>query len=109
MYNFIDVNEVSAGAFLPAEALMLNGEYIEDLIEGYRTLSVTGREALSPELNTYETGVRDGAKLLNRRYPARIITVKYQLIAASSEAFREAYNKLGDILNRINSSRELLL
>ena len=99
MYEFIDVNEVSAGAYLPAEALMLNGEYIENLIDGYRTLAVTGREALTPELNTFETGIRDGAKLLNRRYPARTIIVKYQLIAKSNEAFREAYNKLGEILN----------
>ena len=103
MYKFTDVNEVSAGAYLPAEALMLNGEYIENLIDGYRTLSVTGREALSPELITYETGVRDGARLLNKRFSIRIITVKYQLIAKSNEAFREAYNKLGKILNVENA------
>ena len=99
MYNFIDVAEVQEGSFIPAEALKINGEFIENQIEGYRTLYVKGREALSPELDYFETGVRDGSIFKNKRYPARIITVGYQLIAADNEAFREAYNKLGSILN----------
>lgn len=99
MYKFVDTNEVSEGALLPSEALKLNGEYIENLIEGYRTLTVSGREALSPELETFDTGIRDGSTLKSKRYPARYIIVKYQLIAESNEAFREAYNKLGGILN----------
>ena len=99
MYNFIDVNEASEQVVLPSEALQINGEYIENLISGYRTLNVSGREGLSPELDTYETGVRDGSTLKNKRFPARYITVAYQLIAESNEAFREAYNKLAYILN----------
>ncbi len=99
MYNFIDVNEASENVVLPSEALRINGEFIEDQIEGYRTLNVSGREALSPDVETYTTGVRDGSKIKNRRYPERIITVTYQLAAESNEAFREAYNKLGRILN----------
>lgn len=99
MYNFIDVTEQASEVVLPSEALKFNGEYIENLIPGYRTLNVKGREALSPELTTYETGIRDGAKLRSKRYPARIITVKYQLIADSNEAFREAYNRLASILD----------
>lgn len=103
MYKFIDTNENSAGVLLPAEAMQINGEYIENLIDGYRTLSVEGREALSPELSTYETGIRDGAGLLSKRYPARTIIIKYQLICKTSEEFREAYNKLGGILNVENA------
>ena len=63
MYEFIDVNEVQEGSRLPSEALQLNGEYIENIIDGYRTQHVSGREALSQELETYEVGVRDGEKL----------------------------------------------
>ena len=102
-YNFIDTMETSDGAFLPSEALQINGEFIEDLIDGYRTLNVTGREALSAELDTYTVGVRDGAYIKSKRYPARTITVKYQLIAESNEAFREAYNQLAKILNVENA------
>ena len=99
MYSFVDTTEVSDGALLPAEALKINGKYIENLIPGYRTLSVSGREALSPEIETYETGIRDGSTLKSKRYPERIIIVKYQLIAEDAQAFRAAYNKLGGILD----------
>ena len=99
MYNFIDVNEASESVVLPSEALRINGDYIEELIPGYRTLNVSGREALSPELDYFETGSRDGSTLNNKRFPARTIIVKYQLIAESSEAFRDAYNQLAYILN----------
>ena len=99
MYNFIDVIETSEGASLPSEALKINGEFIEDLIEGYRTLSVVGREALSPEIFTAETGIRDGSTLRGKRYPARIIRITYQLIAATNEEFRAAYNMLAHILD----------
>ena len=99
MYSFIDTTESQGSADLPSEALKLNGEYIENQIEGYRTLYVTGREILSQELTTYETGIRDGSNLSYRRYPSRIITVGYQLIAEDNDAFREAYNKLNALLD----------
>ena len=102
MYKFIDTTEVSE-RWLPSEALKLNGQYIEDQIAGYRTLNVAGREALSPDVATYNTGIRDGSKAKGKRYPERIITVKYQIIAESNEAFREAFNKLGRILDVENA------
>ena len=99
LYKFRDVNEELTQEYIPAEALQINGELIETQIEGYHTLYVQGREALSPEINTYEIGTKNGEIRKNKRYPARTITVGYQLIAESAEAFREAYNKLGRILN----------
>ena len=103
MYNFRDTTEFSEGAILPSEAMSINGIYIENIIAGYRTLQVQGREALSPEIETTETGIRDGSRLASKRYPARIITITYQLIAESNEAFREAYNQLAKILNVENA------
>lgn len=99
MYSFIDTTESQSSADLPSEALKINGVYIENEISGYRTLYVSGREAMSPELTTYETGIRDGALMQNKRYPPRTITVGYQLITKSTSAFREAYNKLNQLLN----------
>lgn len=98
-YTFIDTTETSDGFILPSEAMQINGEYIENLISGYRTLSVSGREALSPELVSFAVGKKDGSTLQNKRYPERVITVKYQLVCASNEEFRNAYNQLGKILN----------
>ena len=99
MYSFVDTTESPGGTQLPSEALKLNGEYIENQIDGYRTLYVTGREILSQELTTYETGIRDGSNLSYRRYPSRTITVGYQLIAEDNESFREAHNKLNALLD----------
>lgn len=99
MYSFVDTTESQGSADLPSEALKLNGEYIENQIDGYRTLYVTGREILPQELTTYETGIRDGSNLSYRRYPSRIIAVGYQLIAEDNDAFREAYNRLNALLD----------
>lgn len=103
MYNFVDVNSASEGFVLPSEAMAINGQYIEDLISGYRTLNVTGREALSPDVSEFEVGIRDGSTLKGKRYPSRIITVTYQLNAKSNEEFREAFNQLGAILDVKNA------
>lgn len=103
MYEFRDTTAASGSVLLPSEALQINGEFIEELIPGYRTLNVKGREALSPELEYYETGTRDGSTLKSKRYPARVITVKYQIIAESNTAFRDAFNKLAGILNVENA------
>ena len=45
IYEFTDTIEQPGVLPLPAEALQINGEYIENLIDGYRTLSVQGRES----------------------------------------------------------------
>lgn len=103
MYEFIDTIESSEGTSLPSEAVKINGEFIENQIEGYRTLTVEGREALSPEISFFDTGIRDGSTMKGKRYPARTIRVTYQLIAKTNEEFRAAYNKLGQILDVVDA------
>ena len=99
MYNFVDTNGYAEGTSLPSEALKINGVYLENKVTGYRTLYVKGREMLAPDIETYETGVRDGSTLQSKRFPARTITVGYQLIASSAEAFRAAFNALNAALD----------
>lgn len=98
MYEFIDIMEI-AESDLPSEALQLNGEYLEDIIPGYRTLTVSGREALNKVIKSFETGIRHGTTLQSSRYPERIITVTYQILTKTNEEFREAYNILGSLLS----------
>ena len=99
MYTFIDSTEnKNSGSSLPGEALQFNGRYLENLIEGYRTLYVSGRELLAPELNTLELAKRHGSVYRNRRYPSRVITVGFQLIAPTNKEFRERFNILNGIL-----------
>ena len=99
MYNFVDTNGYAEGTSLPSEALKINGAYLEHTVTGYRTLYVKGREMLAPDIETYETGVRNGSTLQSKRFPARTITVGYQLIASSAEAFRAAFNALNAALD----------
>lgn len=104
MYRFEDTTiRNRTETDLPSEAMKINGVYLEDEIPGYRTLYVLGREMLSPELSAYETGIRDGSTLQSKRYPARTITVGYQLIAEDNTAFRDAYNALNRLLNVENA------
>ena len=97
-YEFIDLDQTADASF-PAEAMEINGTYLEDAIAGYRTLYVKGREALTAELTTFETGIRDGQTLQTKRYPARTIIVGYQIIAPDALTFRDYYNQLADILD----------
>ena len=100
MYAFVDtVNSGIAGTNLPAEAMSYNGVYLENEIDGYRTLSVTGRELMESEVTHTEIDGMDGSYYRYKTTPARTITVKYQLRARGSREFREAYNKMNKLLS----------
>lgn len=103
MYEFTDTNRQPGASPRPAEALQINGVYLEDLVPGYRTLTVQGREAMTAEVETVAAGRRDGSVYLSRRYPERVIRVRYQLISDNAEDFRTAYNILADALNLENA------
>ena len=99
LYSFHDTTGAAADSGYPAEAMLFNGTYIEDQIAGYRTLSVSGRENISVNLTDTSVGNMDGSIYMRKRYTPRTITVNYQLLCASPEAFRRAYNKLNEILD----------
>lgn len=118
MYGFVDTTGPQPEDKLPAEALKLNGKYIEKLddekpddeksddeksVVGYRTLYVSGRELLESEIDDYQVGNSDGTRYRGKRYPPRIITVTYQLVAKDAQAFRASYNKLNRILDVENA------
>ena len=83
----------------PAEAMKIDGHYIEDLIPGYQTLQVGGRELLKQDAKSNPIGISDGEMLEYVRNPSREITVEYQLIAADEKSFRTAFYKLSGILH----------
>ena len=98
MYRFTDVTE-KGSTMLPSEALRINGKYIEELVKGYKTLNVKGRELLLSDIDEYSTGGADGTSMRRRKYPARVITVTFQLIAETNEEYRRAFEKLNAVLN----------
>lgn len=99
LYDFTDTQEVPKLRGLPSEALMINGIFIENLIEGYTTISTVGRELIKKEISSEVIGSTDGAFFDYSRIPDRIITVRFKLEASNSEDFRNKFNKLNEVLN----------
>lgn len=100
MYNFVDTIQASAESRqLPAEALQINGEYIENQIEGYQTLYVTGRELSESEINETQIGNATGTEYQGKRNVQRTITVGFQLLCSTPEEFTEKFNTLNGILD----------
>ena len=87
-------------ADLPIEAVSINGQFIEDLISGYKTVITKGREALELSLDTYNTNTADGEKIRGSRYPARTIIVDFALTGTSLPDLRSKLTRLNEILSR---------
>lgn len=99
MYKFVDTISKQSATELPSEALCINGKYIENEIEGYRTLSVEGRELLESEVLSTQIGNQDGRRYRQKRDESRIIQVNYQILSNSPEEFREKFNKLMGLIS----------
>lgn len=99
MYEFIDINEAQSSSSLPPEAMSYNGVFLENEIVGYKTLNVSGRELMEAEVSDKSIEGINGSQYYSKRYPSRTITVTYQLIAETNEAFRSAFNKLNRLLD----------
>lgn len=74
---------------LSAEALTFAGVCLDRELPGYRTLSVSGRDGMRYEQNTEESEGWQG-----RKKTARTLTVTYQILSDSPEAYRETLNRL---------------
>ncbi|QPC23089.1 phage tail family protein [Lacticaseibacillus paracasei subsp. tolerans] len=101
MYDFRETTPFtgSDGNQHPAEAMLIDGQYIEDLIPGYSTLQVSGRELLSQSIEKQTIGKSDGEFIQYARNPSREIVVGYRLAAADNLSFRQAFYKLNSILH----------
>lgn len=100
MYDFIDITESQTGNDLPSEAINVNGEYVEELLTGYRTLYTEGREMLESEVTEIQIGSQNGSRYQYKRDASREIVVHYQMLSSSPEDFREKFNELCKILDQ---------
>lgn len=76
-----------------------DGFYLEDEIEGYTTIDVTGRESISREVETNTIGSRDGELYKNKRYEPRTITVSFVIEGADSTDLLSKLDHLNYILD----------
>jgi len=83
---------------LPKQALNLNGVWLDNELEGFKTLSATGRELIESEIETYVIGNMNGNVFKSKRTPSRIITVEYLLRASNLEQLRKKFNQLNAFL-----------
>lgn len=79
---------------LPKQALNFGGDFLEELIPGYQTLMVEGREMYETDNNYVQLGIRDGESHVYNRIPARKLTVHYLLKTNGKADFRDKFNRL---------------
>ena len=81
------------------EAVSIDGIFIENKVEGYRTLSVSGRESLEYAITDKDRPLEmDGMECYGKRQLSRTLTVRYKLTATTAYEFMTRYRKLKDFL-----------
>ena len=99
MYEFVDIDDSQTTTALPSEAVCYNGVWLDNEIDGFRTIAVSGRELLTVDVEDKKIDFYDGSNYIGKNYEPREITVKYQIIAASAADFRTQFNKLNELLD----------
>ncbi|OEH66127.1 distal tail protein Dit [Lactobacillus mulieris] len=99
-YDFQDINKKPlTRPVLSPEAIYINGIPIEDQIDGFYTLNVSGRELVPHTISTQEVASSDGSMFLNARYANRSIKVNYRLLAKNDTDYREKFELLNYLLS----------
>lgn len=83
--------------------MMINGEYVEETIVGYRTSFVSGRDDLAFSLDEYSIDNVDGAKYVGKKTNSRTLTVYYALVADTKQQHITLFDSLKSILYKDNS------
>ena len=83
---------------LPSEAMIFDGVILENEIDDYQTLSVTGRELVGYNVSSIPVDGMDGASYISASLLPRTITVRYKLKAETPEQLREKFNAMNQIL-----------
>ena len=101
MYEFVDKIRRGAKSPLPSEALQIDGAYIENLIDGYRTLYVTGREVLGSEISgkRRNSTLWMGPSIRESEIQPEALQLDTSCFTSPRE-FQEKFNKLSGILNK---------
>lgn len=94
MYPFMDTqkNERYISEYIPTSAMYYDGVLLEGVVDGYQTLSVTGREMLS--VNIESESIQLGSLVTNQSLPSRTLTVKYKLEDRDPENLQKKFDLL---------------
>lgn len=100
MYPFLDThkNERYIPEYIPTSAMYYDGVLLEGVIDGYQTLSVTGREMIS--INIESQSVQEGSIITNQTLPSRTLTIKYKLWDKDPFELQKKFDELKRYLYR---------
>ena len=94
-------------AIEPSDNMSINGTPVNEIVDGYRQLTVSGRGLIGQEVKTTSIAGRRGIWIEEISEPSRVLEIKYQLEAKTSEELREKFDKLNLFLRTTNSSNLL--
>lgn len=82
-----------------SKSMSINGSYLEDLIDGYTTIDVTGRETLGVSIGSEAIENRSGAIYKYKKYETRTLKVSFTI---EGEDSTELLQKLGQLNAALN-------
>lgn len=77
-----------------SQKMRVNGTYLEDLIPGYQTLEVKGREDVDMDISSMKVTRVDGERFQYKRKKARTLQVKYMIRGMGPDDFEQKYDRL---------------
>lgn len=95
-------------AIEPSDNMSINGTPVNEIVDGYRQLSVSGRGLIGQEVKTTSIAGRRGVWIEDISEPSRILEIKYQLEAETSEALRDKFDKLNLFLRTTTNDSKTL-
>lgn len=95
-------------AIEPSDNMSINGTPVNEIVDGYRQLSVSGRGLIGQEVKTTSIAGRRGVWIEEISEPSRVLEIKYQLEADTSEALREKFDKLNLFLRTTSNETKML-
>ena len=99
MYEFVDTNERAKRGIGAIQTIFNDINLDEYLIDSFKTLNVTGRGLIAPEIEYTDKVGGAGAWFDSIRLPAREIILQAKITATSNEESRRTYNQINRILN----------
>lgn len=73
--------------------------YLEDLIPGYTTIDVKGRESIQRDITATDVGIRDGSIYRYKKYGTRILTVSFVIEGKDSTELLSKVDQLNSVLD----------
>jgi len=90
---------------MPIIKMQVNGQYLETLVSGYRTLTVEGREELDLDVINAEIDTSDGGRYLRRKIKSRVLSVRFAVEDSTPEGFAVKFKALKAELYKIKESQ----